>query len=267
MVIVKFVVFLRCKILTIKIKTMKKLYSLFAAVAIAATVQAQGTEGFSSQPNTAGTGYTTVNFTGADNTTWALATARIVDTSANYAITGSTALLNTNGTITITFGNGVGNLKFQYMKAFTGGTARSIQVSVNGAVVNTTPAFGAGSGAQSTVYDYSYDINSTGSTVVELKVLGAQTSIDNFIWTAAPTMSVTDINSTKANLVKNTLVDNTINFAAKADVKIVNMNGQVVKAASVNENASLDVANLPKGMYIVTGTVNGKAVSEKIIKK
>ena len=45
------------------------------------------------------------------------------------------------------------------------------------------------------------------------------------------------------------------------------MNGQVVKSASVNENTSLNVADLAKGMYIVTGTVNGKAVSEKIIKK
>ncbi|UOE41724.1 T9SS type A sorting domain-containing protein [Chryseobacterium suipulveris] len=246
---------------------MKKLYSLFAAVVIAATVSAQGTEGFSSQANTTGTNYTTVNFTGMDNTTWALALARIVDTSANYAITGSTALMNANGTITITFGSGVGNLKFQYMKAFTGGTARSIQVSVNGTIVNTTPTFGSGSGAQTTVYDYSYDINSSGSTVVEVKVLGAQTSLDNFVWTAAPTMSVTDINAAKASLVKNTLVNNTINFAAKADVKIVNMNGQVVKTASVNENTTLDVSALTKGTYIVTGVVNGKAVSEKVIKK
>ena len=69
------------------------------------------------------------------------------------------------------------------------------------------------------------------------------------------------------NLVKNTVVSNSILFAAKADVKIVSANGQVVKAVAVNENSAVDVSALPAGYYIVTGTVNGKAVSQKIIKK
>ena len=80
-------------------------------------------------------------------------------------------------------------------------------------------------------------------------------------------MAVGNVNAAKVNLVKNTVVDNNILFSAKADVKVISMNGQVVKSASVNENTSLNVADLAKGMYIVTGTVNGKAVSEKIIKK
>ena len=67
--------------------------------------------------------------------------------------------------------------------------------------------------------------------------------------------------------MKNNVVDNNILFSAKADVKVISMNGQVVKSASVNENTTLDVASLAKGMYIVTGTVNGQAVSQKIIKK
>ena len=56
-------------------------------------------------------------------------------------------------------------------------------------------------------------------------------------------------------------------FNAKADIQILNMNGQVVKTASVNENTSLEVSSLAKGMYVVTANVNGKAVSQKIIKK
>ncbi len=80
-------------------------------------------------------------------------------------------------------------------------------------------------------------------------------------------LAVGDVNATKANLVKNTIVENSILFAAKADVQIVNMNGQVVKSVSVNENTSVDVSSLAKGTYIVTGSVNGKAVSQKIIKK
>lgn len=73
--------------------------------------------------------------------------------------------------------------------------------------------------------------------------------------------------ATKANLVKNTVVSNTILFAAKSDVQVINANGQVVKTASVNENSSLEVSSLPAGIYIVTGNVAGKAISQKIIKK
>lgn len=97
---------------------------------------------------------------------------------------------------------------------------------------------------------------------------GNCTTISNSVTlTVGPILAVGDVNATKANLVKNTVVSNTIMFAAKADVQILNMNGQIVKTASVNENTSLDVASLAKGMYFVTAIVNGKAVSEKIIKK
>lgn len=246
---------------------MKKIYSLFAAVIFAATVNAQGAENFEGQTVTAGTSYTSVSFTGDVASSWDLSLARIVDTSANFNITDKSALMNVNGIVKITFVNGVGNLKFQYRKAFTGAAARSIQVSVNGAIKNTTPTFGGVSGAQTTVYDYSLDINESGNVVVEVKVLGGQTTLDNFVWTANATAAVVDVNATKVNLVKNTVVANAIMFATKADIQILNMNGQVVKTASVNENTSLEVSSLAKGMYVVTANVNGKAVSQKIIKK
>lgn len=244
---------------------MKKLYSIVAVMA-AIAINAQGTENLDAQPVTPGSSYTNVTFGGQDNTSWALATARIVNSSTNYAISGTSALMNANGTVTITFPNGIGDLKFQYMKAFTGGTARSIQVSVDGAVVNTTATFGSGSGAQTTVYDYSYSINKATSTVVEVKVLGAQTSLDNFSWTT-PVLAVGNASASKATLVKNTVVENNLIFGAKADAKIINANGQVVKSVAADAGTSVDVSSLAKGMYIVTGTVNGQAVSQKIIKK
>jgi len=79
-------------------------------------------------------------------------------------------------------------------------------------------------------------------------------------------LAVSDVNGVKINLVKNTNVNNTIVFGAKANVQIVNANGQVVKAASVSENTNLDVSSLPKGMYIISADVNGQKVSQKIIK-
>ncbi|MDQ0477371.1 MULTISPECIES: T9SS type A sorting domain-containing protein [Chryseobacterium] len=81
------------------------------------------------------------------------------------------------------------------------------------------------------------------------------------------TLAVGDIKATKANLVKNTVVNNEIIFGEASKVSVVNMNGQVVKTANATENSRLNISELPKGMYIVSGTVNGKAVSQKIIKK
>lgn len=82
-----------------------------------------------------------------------------------------------------------------------------------------------------------------------------------------PTMSVGDVNATKASLVKNTIVSNEITFGAATRVSVYNAAGQVVKTAEVSENSKLDVSALPKGTYVVTGLVNGQAVSQKIIKK
>ncbi|WP_048506092.1 T9SS type A sorting domain-containing protein [Chryseobacterium angstadtii] len=67
--------------------------------------------------------------------------------------------------------------------------------------------------------------------------------------------------------VKNTSVENEIHFGLKSDIKVFTAGGQLVKTASVKENGVLNVADLQKGIYIVTGNINGKAVSEKIIKR
>lgn len=247
---------------------MKKLYSLFAAVVMAVAVNAQGTEDFEALNNT-GTSYTTVNFDGADNTAWTLAAARVINTATDYNITNRSVILrgdNSGGTTTITFRRGVGALTYQYRKAFTGGTPRKMQVKVDGVVVDTTSEFGAGTGAQNTVYTHTIEINKTDNVVVEVAALGAQVTVDNFSWTM-PTLAVPDIKKSKKSLVKNTSVENELVFAAKSDVKVYNVNGQVVKSASVNENTSLNVSTWPKGIYIVSGNVDGEAVSQKIIKK
>ena len=80
-------------------------------------------------------------------------------------------------------------------------------------------------------------------------------------------LAVYDINSVNVSLVKNTVVKDVLNFGAKANVQFVNMNGQVVKSASVEKNTSLNVSSLPKGVYVVTGEVNGQSVSQKIVKE
>ena len=81
-------------------------------------------------------------------------------------------------------------------------------------------------------------------------------------------LAVADFGKEKSLFVKNTFVkNNEIVFGAEAkNVKVYNMFGQVVKTASVKTDGTLNVADLAKGNYIVTGTVNNEAVSQKILK-
>jgi len=81
-------------------------------------------------------------------------------------------------------------------------------------------------------------------------------------------LAVSDFNKTKSNFVKNTFVKNDeITFGTDAkDVKVYRLTGQLVKTASVKANGTLNVSDLAEGNYIVTGTVNNQAVSQKILK-
>lgn len=80
------------------------------------------------------------------------------------------------------------------------------------------------------------------------------------------TLAVSDVSKANSTLVKNTVVSETLAFAKTADIQIVNTAGQVVKSAKVTEGSTLNVSSLAKGTYIVTGTVNGERVSQKVIK-
>lgn len=80
-------------------------------------------------------------------------------------------------------------------------------------------------------------------------------------------LAVIDTNKSKTTLVRNTKVTNEISFGEKANVKIYNVSGSLVKSASVEKNTSLNVSSLPKGIYVVTGEVNGQSVSQKIVKE
>lgn len=108
------------------------------------------------------------------------------------------------------------------------------------------------------------------TTTLSIRFTGTNTTewrIDDVKVYDATTMAVVDATKAKANLVKNTIVSNELIFGAAAKVSVYNTAGQVVKTAEVAENSRLDVSALPKGTYVVTGLVNGQAVSQKVIKK
>ena len=258
---------------------MKKFYSLFAIAAFGSMVFAQGTENFEAQTvltstyadgsfsgQTAGV---TVNFVHSRN--------EGLSTSDDYSISGKGIMLrraDESSSVEFTIPNGVGTFTFKYRKAFTGGNERKLSVQVDGAEVATSTAFGAGSGADATVYTMNTVINKSG--VVKVKITypngtpagNRQVTIDDVSWTAN-TMGVVDASSIKAGLVKNTFVKENLSFgvAGKTNVQIFNMNGQEVSSAVVDGNTELNVSFLPKGAYIVTAVVDGEKVSQKIIKK
>ena len=242
---------------------MKKFYSLFAAVILAASVNAQ----------------TTVNYVFGDQG-WANSTilnAGSIDSNINFTAAKNEA---SNPPTYFTSGN---NVRLYY--SANGNEGSMTHLPINGAkitdlVINAvsgnTPLVKFSVDGQTsqtatltgTTYTISGIEAANSLTFQNANTTSAQLRITSISVTySLPTMAVVDVNSAKTNLVKNTVVGNTMMFTAKADVQILNMNGQVVKTASVNENTSLDVATLTKGMYIVTAIVNGKTISQKIIKK
>ena len=96
-------------------------------------------------------------------------------------------------------------------------------------------------------------------------------AVDDFSLTPKnSTLSVGDVLKSKNIFLKNTMVDNTLSFQTKgnASVKVYNANGQLVKSATISaQNANVNVANLPKGNYVVTAELNGETVSQKIVKQ
>lgn len=93
-------------------------------------------------------------------------------------------------------------------------------------------------------------------------------TLDNLVVkTYTPSLSTIDFNSQKLNLVKNTKVTNEITFGEKANVKIYNLSGSLVKSVSVENGTTLDVSSLSKGVYLIKGDVNGETVVQKIIKQ
>lgn len=94
-------------------------------------------------------------------------------------------------------------------------------------------------------------------------------AVDDFSLTGlAGTLAVSDFNKTKSSFIKNTFVKNEeITFGADVkDIKVYTLSGSIVKTGAVKNGSTLNVSELAKGNYIVTGTVNNQPVSQKILK-
>ncbi|RKE78058.1 T9SS type A sorting domain-containing protein [Chryseobacterium sp. AG363] len=74
--------------------------------------------------------------------------------------------------------------------------------------------------------------------------------------------------SVKSGFVQNPFIkDSKVVFGTEVkDVKVYDTFRQVVKKSPTKLASTLDIAELPKGTYIVTGTINNIPISQKIIK-
>ncbi|MBU8882728.1 choice-of-anchor D domain-containing protein [Kaistella sp. DKR-2] len=85
--------------------------------------------------------------------------------------------------------NGVGIFSFKYRKAFTGNVNRVLAVQVDGMEAALTSSFGAGSGADATVYNFSVTVNKPGLVSVKITYpIGTangnrQVTVDDVNWT------------------------------------------------------------------------------------
>ena len=96
----------------------------------------------------------------------------------------------------------------------------------------------------------------------------SSTAYDAFSLVDKATLGVGDVVKTKYTLIANTIANDVLKFGADSkNVQIINANGQVVKTANVNNGSNLNVSSLAKGVYVVTGEVNGQQVSQKFVKK
>ena len=260
---------------------MKKFYSLFSAVILAATVNAQTTFFTENMGTATATTEIAANtFQNAAPVTFSgTADVRASSASSGYAgaSAGANVMVNANNETFLI--SGVDTSEYENITLSLGqrkgasaaNNELKIEVSEDGAtwtLLSYTRPTGSGTANWAVISPTgtiptteTLSIRFTGTNAAEWRIDDVKLAGTIIV------LGTGNTNATKANLVKNTVVSNTILFAAKSDVQVINANGQVVKTASVNENSSLEVSSLPAGIYIVTGNVAGKGVSQKIIKK
>jgi hypothetical protein len=147
------------------------------------------TEDFENIPTANSTSYQSRTWTGTDNVTWTAEGAR-----TDQTINGKAICFGTSGNRWVTsptYQNGIGTLSFNYVRAFTGTNARTIQVFVNNVQIGTDITV---SPTSDVVVNYSEVINISGDIVVEIRSTGAaQVKIDDISWTCFSTPEISVI--------------------------------------------------------------------------
>ena len=165
---------------------LRKWILIFSLVISLSFVWAQGFEDFTNSNATAS--YADGFFLGNGGFNWNYGHSR---DEGEYAIDGKGLMLRraSESYLEATIPGGIGEFSFQYRKAFTGTSARNLELYVNDVVVGTTETFGTTSGDDPTVYTFTVtDINELGNVTIKIKNVGdtatnRQAVLDNISWT------------------------------------------------------------------------------------
>lgn len=261
---------------------MKKIYSLFAVVALAATVVAQTTV-YSENMGTSASGNPVITaFSGWQNTTpisyTGTADVRTTSASTGYAnasaganvffAAAGTRFFTISGINTSAAASATLQLNFGYITSST--NAQMVVETSTDAGANWSPL--SFTNNTNTSWSLKSIVGLPSSATLSIRFTAPITQsgmrVDDVTIINNGTLAVSDFNKSKSSFIKNTFVKNEeITFGADVkDVKVYTLTGQVVKTGSVKNGATLNVAELQKGNYIVTGTVNNQPVSQKILK-
>lgn len=189
------------------------------------------TEDFTNIPPSSG-GYATRTWTGTDGVTWTATTAR-----TDQTIDGSRAICFGNAPdnrvlTSSAYINGMGRLRFTYVRAFTSNTSRTLQIWINGSQVGSDVIVSPTSDVPVT---FDSLINITGNIVLEIRSTGtSQVKIDNVSWTCI-----------------------SCNFTAlesSNDTRSQTMDG--VNQVDFNDNCLLYASVFPNGANPVSGKVD-----------
>ena len=149
---------------------------------------AQGTEDFANLPTGSPGTYIDRTWTGTNSVTWSAKGAR-----TDQLMTGKAICFGSSGQRWVTspiYANGMGTLSFKYVRAFTGGGTRTLQVWVNGVQIGTNISVNP---TMDVVETYSQAINVGGAVQLEIRSTGsAQVKLDDIVWlpySAGPTVS------------------------------------------------------------------------------
>ena len=159
---------------------MKKLFFLFTlSLLLVSVAWGQGSENFSNLPTGSSTSYENRSWTGTDGVTWTATSARTDQTINSKAICWGNS--GTRNVKSPTYSGGMGTLTFNYVRAFTGTKARSLEVYVNNVKIGSTITV---SPTSDVVMNYSETVNVSGDVVLEIRSTGgAQVIVDDIAWT------------------------------------------------------------------------------------
>ncbi|AZB10063.1 T9SS C-terminal target domain-containing protein [Chryseobacterium sp. G0162] len=266
---------------------MKKIFTICGIAAVAFMANAQQTvvltenfDSYTAGGNTTSTGSTAPNGTDVYNPGTAtnplppvatFPTGAKVYSAGGMAKLGTASLVGTMTTSPLDLSTNGGNVVITFdVKGWTA-TPSTITVKVTNLADQTVTYSAVMSGTpESKTVNFAGGLaNST--VTFETTNTSFRAYVDNVVikTVANGSLGVSDLKNAKsAQFVKNTFVkNNEITFGADVkDVKVFNMFGQLVKETSVKQNGTVNVAELTKGNYIVTGTVNNQAISQKILK-